>query len=177
MSISYVKGDILAILDNTKERVFVPHIVNDDNRMGSGIAKVFADKWPDVKKFYHWWFQRYPKVDMIGTTGKAKLGQCQYIDVTDNITVVNMVAQSDPGGISFGNYHLPPVHLPPIRYQSLEECMLRTVEEMKKTERSKIITVKFGSERAGGDWDTIVSLIHKHWSENGIEVIIVERKE
>lgn len=170
--ITYSNGNILEILDNTDKTLYVPHIVNDNNQLGSGIAKAFSDKWPDVKTRYHWWFERYPKVDMIDTTGKAKLGHCQFIRANDQITIVNMIAQSDPGGIRFKQKYLAP-----IRYQSLEECMFRTLEQMQRERIKEIITVKFGSERAGGDWDIIEKMINDIWVDCGISVTIVVPKE
>lgn len=178
--ITYVDGNIIDILkevakDKDYPKVFVPHVVNDDDAMGSGVARALFELYPDVKKRYHNWFSQYPKRDMIDTTGKAKLGQCQFIRTDDNITIVNMVAQSTPG-INWYPYQYDNKSirhpLPPIRYESLEECMVRVTHKMQEENVKDILTVKFGSGLAGGDWDRIESLIEKLWASVGINVTI-----
>lgn len=186
--ITYVDGNIIDVLrevaqDKDYPRVFVPHVVNDDDVIGSGVARALFELYPTVKRSYHKWFKSYPKMmfeyddkEKVETTGKAKLGQCQYITTNDdNITVVNMIAQSTPG-INWYPYQYDNKSirhpLPPIRYESLEECMVRVTHKMQEENVKDILTVKFGSGLAGGNWDKIESLIEKLWASVGINVTV-----
>lgn len=186
--INYLEGNIIDVLNEriklseTEDvaEVWVPHVVNDENLIGSGVAKALFERWPDVKKLYHAWFAQYPKKDMIGTSGKAKLGQIQVIETGTIVKVVNMVAQSTPGINWYPQIYAGiPIRypLPPIRMQSLEECMVRITHEMQRKNVNQIITVKFGSGLAGGRWSEIEALIEKLWVDCGISVTVVVPKE
>mgnify|MGYP000047113629 CR=1 FL=1 len=48
MIVKYIKGSIL----DAKQK-YIAHGVNAQNRMGSGVAKVLYEKYPDVKRLYH----------------------------------------------------------------------------------------------------------------------------
>ncbi len=117
------------------------------------------------------------------------LGQLQWVrvdrrDITvseettrsSDTFVVNMIAQHE----TIRNNGKPP-----IRYEALVKCMSevrdRCVHQKSivKTWGSNPIEIhapKFGSERAGGNWDFIAELIDELWLAHGIPVTIYEYK-
>lgn len=136
--------------------------------MGSGIAKVLYTEWPQVKTEYHKFMDK----------GNG-LGEIQYVNCNNfkNQFVVNMVAQSVPGGHYFKTKS-GKIHLQPVRYDSLVQCMLKIAQDfMTKDLYAKgysIVGPKFCSDRAGGDWNVIRGLIDDCWIKNDIDVTICE---
>lgn len=63
----------------------IVHQVNCQSKMGAGVAKVIADRYPEVKKQYHTYCQQHTPVGL--------LGKVQYVKVEDGITVANMFGQ------------------------------------------------------------------------------------
>jgi hypothetical protein len=139
--IYYQDGDALKIAELYRDqKVIIPHIVNNIDKFGSGFAKALMNKWPNVKKEYHM-LKEY-----------QVLGEILAVDVSENIKVINMCAQN--GVISV-------VNKTPIHYHALEICL----EKIQKQYPSELIVCpKFGSGLAGGNWNTIVSLINKYWN-------------
>lgn len=45
--IEYIVGDVRSQPFKTKRR-FIPHVCNDEGRMGAGVAKALYTKWPTV---------------------------------------------------------------------------------------------------------------------------------
>lgn len=164
-----IKGDLIKYLKDKSSNLIV-QCVNNSNLMGGGIAKVIYQKWPQVKTKYH---------DHMYRTADDTLGTIQYIN-TDNFKnqfIVNMVAQSVPHGHDFQTKS-GKIHLPPVRYDSLKECMLRIAQDfMTKdlyTKGYNIVGPKFCCGLSGGDWNTVKGLIDECWLANDIDVTICE---
>ena len=82
MSIEWVKGDLLeADVD------YICHQVNCQGKMGSGIAKSIRDKWPNVYTKY------ISDMNYHKSFGGNSLGSCQFVEVSPELTVINMFAQ------------------------------------------------------------------------------------
>jgi hypothetical protein len=137
------------------------HIVNDGNIMGSGLAKTLYERFPDVKNNYHLWAKYSQKHNPF------KLGRIQVVDTEyDNLTIVNMVAQSDCGGYKPKNGP----HLPPIRYQSLVECLYRLKDYILSKYESlpAIFSGLIGCDRAGGDMKQIKKIVWQVFGDTDI---------
>ncbi len=151
---NYIVGDVRS--HDTGKQLLIPHIVNDQGVMGAGIAASLAKKWPDVRYNYLDWFNtNSPKAP-------AKLGRNQYVPVQPGIVVVNMVAQSDCSGYN---------GFPPIRYQSLEECLLRIKDLLSKksTDNIEVATGLIGSGLAGGKWFFITEIVRRVFNDVDID--------
>lgn len=179
MSLNIVKGGLIEYCEK-ETGILIPHIVNDAVAMGSGVALALMNKWPQVREDYRSWFYKYDgKIHCC--SGRAKLGQVQYI-LTDDYSeryVVNMVAQSDPGGHTF-EINGVEVNHPPIRLQSLEECMYRVAEKVYDAYEARgikfdIVAPWFGCGLAGSSKKDILPLIQRIWVDNGINVTIIEQ--
>jgi O-acetyl-ADP-ribose deacetylase (regulator of RNase III) len=144
----------------------IPHVVNNENRMGSGLARAIYERWPIVKELYHIWGDQH-------TYGGQpfQLGKVQFIsvDVRPNVIVANMIGQTECGGRTIYDRKLAP-----IRLDCLKECMLWVAHFCSKRD-IHIATGKFGSKRAGGDWDRdIVPLIEDIWRDFNVTIFEFE---
>jgi hypothetical protein len=167
-----VKGNVLDCQD---KKIAIPHIVNDCGAFGSGFAYAVLKKYPDVAKAYKEWY----KTTVFDGEGYIlnsetdnpeqytfKLGQIQAVEVKKDVFIVNMVAQSTPGGEKIrGEY------VAPIRYESLTECMLR-VGELCDAKELSIRTLWFGCGLAGGSQEKIGPMIKNIWHD--IDVVVFE---
>lgn len=177
MSLNIVKANLIDYCSD-KTGIFIVHVVNSGNLMGAGVAKALFDKWPKVKSSYHKWFDG----DNSHCSGDATLGNIQYVRVDDNFKnqfVINMIGQDYPGGHTF-DINGKQIYLPPIRYKSLEKCMLHIAEDIYKIKNKngaiyKIIAPWFSCGLAGGDKSSTLELIQKIWVDNGIDVTICEQ--
>lgn len=159
-----IKGDIFAAsldLVNSKgigSTVIIPHVCNNVGVFGAGFSGELDRRFPEVAINFN-----------IG--GKIKLGNTQFITVTENpvsknkLIIANMVAQN--GTISQKNKR-------PLHYPSLVKCMT-TVGDLaqsfvKSDKKVKINAPKFGSGLAGGNWNFISDIIDDIWSDYNITV-------
>ena len=138
--------------EDKNEGVIIPHVCNNLGIMGGGVALGLKRKWPEVEELYK-------KTNC--------LGECSFVKVGDNIIVANMIAQN--GLISKNNPK-------PIKYLALIDCM-KLVKDWAILDNSVIHCPKFGSLRAGGNFDFVLELIREIWIDNGINVIIYEYKK
>ena len=171
-----IKEDLIKYSED-KTGIFIVHVVNAGNSMGSGVAKALFEKWSKVKTNYHKWFDG----DNTNCSGNATLGNIQFVRVDEgykNQFVVNMIGQDYPGGHTF-NINSKQIHLPPVRYKSLEKCMLHVAESIFKAKEKtgavyRIIAPWFSCGLAGGDKKTTLDLINKIWLNNDIDVTICD---
>ena len=165
----YKNGNLFDNLSKDKKNVIL-HICNDSGGWGSGFV-LAVNKYCGTKPRanYRKWFVEsfYVKNNY---QVPFKLGQIQVSETEDsNVFVVNMVAQSTPGGVIF-NIGNEKIRLPPIRYQSLEECLYRVKELFNYNKELNIVGPKFGAGLAGGNWNIIEKII----AEVGLDITIWE---
>lgn len=166
--ITYKKGNLFDNLNPNKKSVIL-HIVNDGGAMGSGFAKVAYEKYPAVREDYIEWYDEgayRSKID--GEWCAFKLGQIQPVRIDDKLTIVNMIAQSKAGGHTFKLFNKE-IHLPPVRYDSLRECLYRVATAIDKSgnlAKMDIVAPKFGAGLAGGDWSVIEKIINEVFGDD-----------
>jgi len=143
--INYLTGDLFTLLPASPEApIFIPHIVNNEKKWGSGFVIPLGKKFPSARNVY------------LDSPGKHLLGETKIVLVantpSNGIYVCNMVAQD--GLISTNNPK-------PIKYAALVKCMEYIKEKI--GENGEIWCPMFGSARAGGNWDFIEALIKEIW--------------
>lgn len=170
MPIEYKTGNVL---DHkaTKPTILI-HICNDRGGWGSGFVVPLAKKWKVTEASYREWYSTTVwDAEDCDRPAIFALGEVQFINVNDNITVGNMIGQSTPGGVSI-QIGKEKEYLRPIRLESLRECLLR-VAERAKLANAEVIGPMFGSGLAGGKWDEeIVPLIESCLCKYDIPVTI-----
>lgn len=109
--------------------------------MGVGLAKTIRDKWPVV----------YEKYRNAFTDGKLALGRIQIIDIKPGLKVANLMGQDAYGrGGIFTDYN------------AVRICLkkLQTFRSINCPELSVFIPFKMGCSLAGGNWATVLDIIH-----------------
>jgi len=173
MSIEYKVGDLFKKMDwDTPTIKLLPHCCNDVDRYGSGIAGAIASHWPVAKQRYHEWYRMGIDIE----SGKPfKLGQFQTVkvhekDLFSSVYVCNMIGQRDTVG---------PDNPKPAKYLALGKCidaigmMLRNFSNHHHPAHGiEIVTVKFGSDLAGGDWNILEEMIIDHWVSDIVSVTV-----
>lgn len=157
--ISFLQGDVTKPQLKEGEHCIIAHIVNDQNKFGSGIAAFMAKRYPFVKKEYHAWANRgYCYNEEYDIYSPFQLGYNQYVDVfygDESITVCNMLAQK--GMISAKNPH----PMQPISLIGCLECLDQFCDDWNSCFQSKaaIHMGKIGSLRGGGNWEQTLDKI------------------
>lgn len=120
----------------TVENGLILHQVNAKGVMGAGLALQIRRKWPVVYEMYR--------------DNTPILGQAQFVPVSDTLDVVNVCAQQ---GYGRGECHT--------HYKALA-CALGTVAIVADAiDRLVHIPYKMGCGLAGGDWPTVLEIIHE----------------
>lgn len=156
-TINYLKGDATNPIGDGKK--IICHVCNNVGGWGAGFVLALSKKWENPEKLYRSW------ASSKSTT--FKLGNVQFVPVSDNIVVANMIGQhlTYPTVDENGN------KIPPIRYNSLETC-LNKVAEYAEENNCSVHMPKIGAGLAGGDWNRIESLINKCLVEKGIPTYV-----
>ena len=136
--IIYVNGDATTPIGTEKKHIV--HVCNDLGYWGRGFVMAISAKWDEPKRQYVNW----KKNDFADPL--FELGQIQAVPVEEDITVVNMIAQS---GVFWSTNKTP------IKYDALEQCLAHVVELNPKT----VHMPKIGCGLAGGDWNKVVPII------------------
>ena len=137
---------------------FICHVVNNDNKMGSGVALALLQKWNSVKSEYHSWANNDPDTFI--------LGNVQLVWVENDIGVINMIGQN---GIKSQNNPIP------LKYDAFTECLRKSKYLAKKHNATIHIPWEIGSNRAGGNWIKVQEIINNELK--GIDVTIYKFEE
>ncbi|WP_276502071.1 hypothetical protein [Terrimonas pollutisoli] len=154
MPIKYLKGDATNPTGN-KAKIIV-HICNDVGGWGKGFVLAISKKWKQPETEYRNWykrkeldptdnlkFERLESRDKYSNERKFELGNVQFVKVTNDIWIANMIAQHDTKPNSDG--------VPPIRYSSVKECLER-VRQFAKSQSANVHMPRIGCGLAGGQW-------------------------
>jgi O-acetyl-ADP-ribose deacetylase (regulator of RNase III) len=159
-NITIVLGNVCDPIGEGKK--VIAHICNDIGVMGSGVAGALRRKWEMVGKEYEDWCNR--KFDF---GHLPVLGQIQFVRVAHNISVCNMIGQRGVGGETIDGEFVPP-----IKYESLRECLLRLRLALKKSPGISLHIPMIGSKLAGGNWYTIYAIIRDVFDPTDIHITI-----
>ncbi len=164
--LTYLVGNALDSVEVKGNKLLV-HCCNDMGRWGSGFVVPLAKKWKDTEAEYRRWFK--------DDNDSFKLGQIQIVPVEKDIKVVNMIGQRSTGidQIQVGN---DLVEFPPVRYEAIEECLLRVANEALNT-GATVVGPRFGAGLAGGDWLKIEAILKRVLIKRGIPVVIYDLKQ
>ncbi|MCA9313845.1 hypothetical protein KDA08_06055 [Candidatus Saccharibacteria bacterium] len=164
--IKYVQGDLFDYIKEFSDDptiTFIPHIVNTYGYWASGFVVAVEKFCPLAKQNYESLFIDHAFER--GMPNETLLGNNQLVLVERNQCIVNMFAQL------FGGNR-------PLRYDALAKCMAtlgdRANEAVKDGHQVRIVAPKFGSLRAGGDWDFVEKLVEDCWISRGLDTTIIE---
>lgn len=169
MKLQYVTGN--AVKPEGDGKKLILHVCNDAPRgaWGSGFVIALNNEFgteagSPMDRYITWAMRRF---DEDGSDQPYKLGQIQFVKVKPDVTVVNMLAQSDPGGY---------LNLPPIRYQSLEECLMRVREAVKGFKGQLSLHMPRIAMGLGGckDWTIIEDIIKRVFSQTNLTITVYD---
>jgi len=138
-NITYVVGDATA--PQGKGNKVIAHIVNDLGLWGSGFVMAVSGRWPTVKHAYVDWAR--------GNKQPFQLGQVQFMPVTSDITIANMVAQR--GIVNTENPK-------PLQEYWLKWALMR-LNDYAIENRATVHMPRIGCGLAGGKWEEVEPLI------------------
>jgi len=176
MPIKFIMGDATNPL-GSKTKIIV-HICNDVGEWGKGFVMAISKKWKQPETEYRKWyknkegiqteivqFERLKIRDRYSNEKQFQLGNVQFVKVTEDIWVANIIAQRDIVSDKDG--------LPPIRYSFVSECLER-VREFAKKNKASIHMPRIGCGLAGGKWTEIEKTINDNLLAHGIETTVYD---
>jgi hypothetical protein len=166
MKINYVKGDLFAAIDGSKN-ILVPHCCNDIGGWGTGFVVAISKFDKNAEMCYRSWYAGKPSECLLSTAKGFALGETQVVPCKLNTEIVNMVGQYR--NISQGERV-------PVRYWAIARCMRWLALRIKNRDviGTEIWAPKFCAGLARGNWDFIEALINEIWVAEGIPVTIYE---
>jgi len=152
-----INGDLLTALEKGEIQC-IGHQTNCMNAFGPIIAAKIKKKFPEA-----WWADCVFSKDH---TPYEKLGKISYGELETGQYVLNLYAQLDFGSQSSGRK---------TNYESLYRALEVARDFMKEKYLTKIgFPFKMGSDRAGGDWRIVSSIIEVIFQDSGIDVTIYQ---
>lgn len=140
-----VNGNLL----DAKEK-YIAHCVNTIGVMGSGVALVIKQKWPEV-------YEEYRKLcenekDEGGPGAKDLLGSSQIVGISEDQSVVNMFGQYEPGTGKQARY----IYIT----SSIESFVMQALQEVDVIDLA--IPYKIASDRAGLNWEIVKEIFEEY---------------
>jgi len=152
MTIKYVVGDATQPIGEGKKLII--HVCNNIGGWGSGFVVAVSKRWKLPEQIYR---NRFAMEGLF-------LGDTEFIRVTHDVTIGNMVGQQGIGWVN---------KVPPIRYGAIEMCLKRVLVYATNNNCS-VHAPRFGAGLAGGDWSKIEYFINTILIQNGIDVTIYD---
>lgn len=156
-----MKPIVYLVGDATKPQVagikIIAHICNDVGAWGKGFVLAISKISPAPKLAYQEWYAER-------TLNDFALGAVQFVSVSDEISVANMIGQH---GIRASQ------GLPPIRYDAVAEA-LKTVGNKALTDNASVHLPRIGCGLAGGEWRDIEPLIEREICALGVPVFVYD---
>ncbi|MDR2790415.1 MAG: hypothetical protein LBB59_05520 [Campylobacteraceae bacterium] len=152
----FLKGD--AVNPLVKGHKIIAHICNDIGGWGKGFVLCLSKKWIKPQEAYREWFNS--KQDFA-------LGEVQFVSVSEDITIANMIAQRDIKSVG---------GTPPIRYRALKKCLMKTIDFALENSAS-VHMPRIGCGLAGGEWGKVESLIKQTLLKANINVFVYDLEQ
>jgi O-acetyl-ADP-ribose deacetylase (regulator of RNase III) len=140
MKIKYIKGNLFNTDCN-----FIVHGCNSHGVMGSGVAKIVKEKYPEAYTDY---------INKFKFSG-LKLGDIQVVPCKSK-TIINAITQENYGrdGSRF------------VSYDAVADCMEKINELFYMVPNGTLAMPKIGAGLGGGNWNIIAAII-----ENELTVV------
>ena len=127
----------------------IVHQVNCMGVMGAGLALFIKKEYPRAYKVY--------RNACIRNDKKSLLGKIQMVSVGDGKFICNMFAQ-----LEYGRNKVQ------TDYNAIEECMDKIYTFAKLNNLTVAIPYNIGCGLAGGDWNTVKSIIESRFKDKSI---------
>lgn len=155
MSIEYKFGD--ATQPTATGSKIIVHVCNDVGGWGKGFVVALSRRWPEPEKRYRSWYR--------GEEAQPfALGEVQFVPVSPEITVANLVGQRGLGTRQ---------RTPPVRYEAIRAGLGR-VAEFARQQSASVHMPRIGCGLAGGRWEEIEPIITEELCAHGIPVSVYD---
>lgn len=148
-----LRGD--ATTPSIEGNKIIAHICNDIGAWGKGFVLAVSKRWSEPEKEYKKWYKN---------GASFELGEVQFVQVSGDIYVANMIGQRDIRRSKSG---------PPIRYEAVDKCLEKVGDKAIELVAS-IHMPRIGCGLAGGKWEEIEKLINKNLGSKGIAVYVYD---
>jgi O-acetyl-ADP-ribose deacetylase (regulator of RNase III) len=148
--ITYKKGNLI----NATEDI-IAHQVNCQGVMESGLAQQIADKYLNVATEYLSLCNSHKHK----RTSSDLLGTIQNISIPNNKFICNLFGQFNYG---YGGQFT--------EYEHLSNALHSLKEDAKESNRTVALPFMLGCGNGGGDWDTVVSIIHEAFKDYDVSI-------
>lgn len=155
---NYVVGDATNPIGEGNK--IIAHVCNDIGAWGAGFVTAVSNKWPLAKDCYLHWAAGKEYVPWL----PFEIGFVQFVRVEADTWVANMVAQH--GVRSMDN----PV---PLNYAELHNCLEQVADQV-YTLNASVHMPRIGCGLAGGQWDTVASIIEDELTSNSVETFVYD---
>lgn len=155
MAITYVKGDLFTTTDK-----IIVHGCNSHGIMGSGVAKIVKDKFPEAFEEYERACRKHVK------SRNVLLGTNVYALTQDgNRHIVNAITQLDMG---------PAPHRW-VSYDAVDDCMWSLAKDLTAVGRKgePISMPQIGAGLGGGNWMVIEAIVASRLQDFPVNVYIL----
>ena len=172
--IHYLKGDATQPVGEGPK--ILAHICNDIGGWGAGFVVAISKRWPQPEEAYRAWakgrFRPKPGCAIIGPQ-TFSLGSVQFVTVTEDLAVANMIAQRGygPRGNDLHRTDDHDPNGPPIRYDALALCLKGVQSAAEKLDAS-VHMPRIGCGLAGGRWDQVEPIVSKML--DGLDVYVYD---
>lgn len=143
--ITYIKGNLFDHIKKDETNIIL-HICNDRGGWGSGFVMAI-NKYLGVKP-----------MNSYRSLKHYNLGEIDIVEVSPTVYVINMIAQSTPGGTSF-TINNKTIYCPPFRPDSFRECLYRVLEKY-QNQKVNIISPLMGCGLAGSNKKTVFDIVN-----------------
>jgi O-acetyl-ADP-ribose deacetylase (regulator of RNase III) len=161
--LSYVTGD--ATEPQGQGNHLIVHCVNNIGVWGAGFVLALSAKWKAPEAEYRAWFQLEKRDAGYCDRFGLPLGEVQCVQVTPEITVLNLVGQQGTCRNRWGR--------PPIRYDAIDQGLEKVMDHSARWD-AQVHMPRMGCGLAGGDWRVIEALIKKNLTDNGVRVTVYD---
>jgi len=164
-ALTILNGDATHPQGEGEKHIYITHIVNNVGMWGSGFVVAINKRWGEKPRaeYVQWYMNKG------WDQPPCKLGEVQFVDVPNRITIANMVGQHGVQGMDDAR--------PPIRYAALANAMEIVQHEicsLSLKELGEIHCPMFGSGLAGGNKEVILEMMQEIWVDHNINVFAYE---
>ena len=158
MSIRYLEAD--ATLPQDPGPKLLVHVCNDIGAWGRGFVLGLSQRFPEPERRYKAWAAGQEKLPFA-------LGQVQFVTVTPDLSVANLIGQHDIARKGQAQA------MPPVRYEAIREGLGRVRAEALRSGAS-VHMPRIGAGLAGGDWKVIEQIVGEDLTAHGLSVTVYD---
>lgn len=153
--IVYLVGD--ATKPQSAGSKIIAHVCNDVGAWGKGFVLALSKISPAPERAFRKWYAERNRNDFA-------LGAVQFVSVSEDVSVANMIGQHDIRTIG---------GIPPIRYAAVETA-LETIGKKALVENALVHLPRIGCGLAGGSWSEIEPLIERQICALDVPVFVYD---